>query len=106
MCGPRRRRMLGGMPTLSPTRPLTELLPRAAERFPDRVAARHRLADGWHDVTFAEVTEIATEIALGLGIAPGERVALLCSTRPEWTYCHLAITLAGGVVVPIYPTSS
>src|SRR6185437_10448644 len=27
-------------------------------------------------------------------------------TRPEWTYCDLAITLAGAVVVPIYPTSS
>jgi long-chain acyl-CoA synthetase len=97
------------MPMLTPTRPLTSLLPRAVERFPERVAVRHRQGGGWRDVTFAELGEIATEIALGLrslGIAPGDRVALLCSTRPEWTYCDLAITLAGGVVVPIYPTSS
>ena len=49
------------------------------------------------------------EIGLGLidlGIAPGERVSLLCNTRPEWTYCDFAITSAGAVVVPIYPTNS
>src|SRR4051794_38667501 len=83
---------LRSMPTLTPTRPLTALLPRAVERFPDRIAVRHRDADGWRDVTFAEVGEIATELALGLrtlGIAPGDRVALLCTTRPEWTYFHL-----------------
>ncbi len=99
----------GSMHTLTPARPLTTLLARAAERFPDRVAVRHRRDGEWLDVTFAEAAEIATEIALGLlslGIAAGDRVALLCETRPEWTYCDLAITMAGAVVVPIYPTSS
>ena len=94
---------------LTPTRPLSALLPRAVERFSERVAVRHRQDGAWRDVTFAQLGEIATELALGLralGIAPGDRVALLCSTRPEWTYCDLAITMAGGVVVPIYPTSS
>src|SRR3712207_8758999 len=38
--------------------------------------------------------------------SPGDRVALLCTTRPEWTYTDFAITSAGGVVVPIYPTNS
>lgn len=97
------------MPTATSLKPLTTLLPTAVERFPDRVAVRHRAGEDWHDVTFAEVSEIVTELALGLlalGVAPGERVALLCETRPEWTYCDLAITLAGAVVVPIYPTSS
>src|SRR5262249_13395741 len=34
------------------------------------------------------------------------RVALLANTRPEWTSSSLAISRAGGVVVPIYPTNS
>src|SRR4051794_9122591 len=93
MCARPRQWKLRSMPTLTPTRPLSALLPRAVERFPDRVAVRHRQDGGWRDVTFAEVGEIATELARGLrtlGIAPGDRVALLCSTRPEWTYCDLA----------------
>src|SRR5690242_250549 len=109
MCAAPAHRMLVPMPTATSLKPLTGLLPSAAERFPDRVAVRHRAGGDWRDVTFAEVSEIVTELALGLlalGVAPGERVALLCATRPEWTYCDLAITLAGAVVVPIYPTSS
>jgi long-chain acyl-CoA synthetase len=101
--------MLVPMPIATSPKTLAALLPAAVERFPDRVAARHRAGGDWHDVTFAEVSEIATQLALGLvalGIAPGDRVALLCETRPEWTYCDLAITLAGAVVVPVYPTSS
>ncbi len=88
---------------------IADLMVRAAEQFADRVAVRHKVGDDWRDVTYAEVGEIVREIGLGLidlGIAPGERVSLLCNTRPEWTYCDFAITRAGAVVVPIYPTNS
>jgi long-chain acyl-CoA synthetase len=88
---------------------IADLMVRAAEQFADRVAVRHKVDGDWRDVTFAEVGEIVREIGLGLidlGIAPGERVALLCNTRPEWTYCDFAITSTGAVVVPIYPTNS
>jgi long-chain acyl-CoA synthetase len=88
---------------------IADLMARAAEQFGDRVAVRHKVDGAWRDVTYAEVGEIVREIGLGLidlGIAPGERVSLLCNTRPEWTYCDFAITSAGGVVVPIYPTNS
>ena len=39
-------------------------------------------------VSYRELGEIVSEIARGLidlGIAPGDRASLLCSTRPEWT---------------------
>ena len=88
---------------------IADLMARAAEQFADRVAVRHKVDDDWRDVTFAEVGQIVREIGLGLidlGIAPGERVSLLCNTRPEWTYCDFAITSTGAVVVPIYPTNS
>ena len=81
----------------------------AAERFGDRTAVRHRRNDEWHDATFAEVATIVDELALGLidlGLEPGDRVALLANTRPEWTYSSLAISRAGAIVVPIYPTNS
>jgi long-chain acyl-CoA synthetase len=91
------------------SRTIADLMVCAAEQFANRVAVRHKVDGDWRDVTYAEVGDIVREIGLGLvdiDIAPGERVSLLCNTRPEWTYCDFAITSAGAVVVPIYPTNS
>jgi long-chain acyl-CoA synthetase len=88
---------------------IADLLPLAADLHRDNVAVRCKRDGAWHDVTFGEVAEIAQEIALGLidlGIAPGDRVSILCRTRPEWTYCDFGATQTGAVVVPIYPTNS
>jgi long-chain acyl-CoA synthetase len=81
----------------------------AAERHRDRLAIRYQRNGEWRELTFAEVSEIVEEIALGLvglGVEPGDRVGLLANTRPEWTFSSLAISRAGAVVVPIYPTNS
>jgi long-chain acyl-CoA synthetase len=88
---------------------IADMMALAAERYGERAAVRYKRDGAWHDVTFAEVGEIASETARGLidlGLQPGDRVSLLCTTRPEWTYADFAITSAGGVVVPIYPTNS
>ena len=42
---------------------------------------------------------------LGLGLARGERVAIIAHTRLEWTILDLAIQAAGAVSVPIYPSN-
>jgi long-chain acyl-CoA synthetase len=88
---------------------IADLLPRAAEKYADKPAVRHKRDGEWHDVTYAEVGEIVSEVGRGLialGIEPGERVCILANTRPEWTYCDFAISTAGGIVVPIYQTNS
>ena len=88
---------------------IADMIGRAADRYGDRVGAIHKVDGSWREVTFAEVGEIVTEIGLGLidlGIEPGERVCILSTTRVEWTYCDFAISSAGAVVVPIYPTNS
>src|SRR5580698_2381345 len=81
----------------------------AAERRGDRLAVKWQQDGEWRELTFAQVSEIVDEIALGLvglGIQSGDRVALLANTRPDWTFSSLAISRAGAVVVPIYPTNS
>ncbi len=81
----------------------------AADRFGDSLAVRFKRGENWADHTFAEVSEIVDEIALGLislGVAPGDRVSLLANTRVDWTFSSLAISRAGAVVVPIYPTNA
>ncbi len=40
------------------------------------------------------------------GFSPGDRVAIMCSNRPEWVIIDMAVLALGGVVVPIYPTVS
>jgi long-chain acyl-CoA synthetase len=88
---------------------IADLCAAAASQYGDHVAIKHKVDGAWRDVTFAEVGEIVREIGLGLialGLEPGERAAILCNTRPEWAYADFAISSAGGVVVPIYPTNS
>jgi long-chain acyl-CoA synthetase len=41
-----------------------------------------------------------------VGIAAGDRVGILSSTRPEWTLADLGALSAGATVVPIYNTNS
>jgi long-chain acyl-CoA synthetase len=88
---------------------IASLPARAAARFADHESTR-RLVDGeWQTETYAQTCAAIDEVALGLialGIAPGERVGLLCDTRAEWTVAGYGIAAAGCVVVPVYPTNS
>jgi long-chain acyl-CoA synthetase len=98
-----------GTSTSTGSKTIADLLGRAAEMYGGQVAVRHKRDGEWHDVTFAEVGDIVSEIGRGiidLGIEPGDRVGILCSTRPEWTYADFAVSASGAVVVPIYPTNS
>jgi long-chain acyl-CoA synthetase len=71
---------------------------------------RYRDGGGeWRERTFAEVGDLVDELAFGLvalGLEPGDRASILANTRPEWTLVSLAISRAGGVVIPVYPTNS
>src|SRR3954451_20067958 len=88
---------------------IADLIGRAAKRFAERGAIRHKAEGEWRDVSYAELGEAVSEVGRGLidlGVQPGDRVALLCTTRPEWTHVDFGVASAGGVVVPIYPTNS
>ena len=88
---------------------IADLFGIAAERYGDQVAVRRKRGEAWEDTTYREAGEIVSEIGRGLidlGLDPGDRVALLAQTRPEWTYADFAISTAGLVVVPVYPTNS
>jgi long-chain acyl-CoA synthetase len=81
----------------------------AAERFADQLAAVHKVDGDWQEISYGDAGTAIQELALGfvdLGIEVGDRVSILCDTRWEWTLASYAVSAAGGVVVPIYPTNS
>ncbi|MFD5825194.1 AMP-dependent synthetase/ligase [Lentzea sp. NPDC060358] len=81
----------------------------AEQSWGDAVAWRFTRDGEWHRQTFAEVSEQVLDLASGFvhaGLQPGERVCVLARTRPEWTAVELAVLAAGGIVVPIYPSST
>jgi long-chain acyl-CoA synthetase len=95
--------------TTTASQTIADLVPRAAASHGDNVAIRYKRDGAWHDVSYAELADIVTELGLGLiglGIEPGERICILANTRPEWSYADMAATSAGLVVVPIYQTNS
>ncbi|MGW7082519.1 AMP-dependent synthetase/ligase [Streptomyces sp. NPDC054871] len=69
-----------------------------------------RKTDGvWRDVTSTEFRDQVMALAKGLlaqGVRFGDRVAIMCRTRYEWTLFDYALWTVGAQVVPIYPTSS
>src|ERR1041384_2853546 len=67
-------------------------------------------ADGkWHNIPAAAFVERVKNGALGLsglGVRPGDRIALLSENRPEWSIADLAIICLGAINVPIYTTQA
>jgi long-chain acyl-CoA synthetase len=96
----------------SPNRSAATTLPDALLPSLDRhrgVAMRVRRAGAVRETTFSDLAIGAREIAAGLiahGIAPGDRVAILGNTRPEWTLADFGAICAGATVVPVYHTNS
>src|SRR3954452_1519695 len=88
---------------------IADIVGLAAERYGEQPAARFKRDGEWCNVSFTQLHETVSEISRGLidlGLQAGDRVALLCTTRVEWTYADFGITCAGACVVPIYPTNS
>lgn len=89
-------------------RTLAVLTEWAAERHGGLPALRFKRDGGWREVTYEELRTAVRDVGralIGLGVAPGDRVAILAETRVEWTYAHFGTMAAGAVVVPVYPTA-
>ena len=77
-----------------------QMLTAQARLQPDRIGAR----DLERQMTFAEWNARACQLAnglLGLGLTPGDRVAVLAYNRVEWAEIYAAVAKAGLVAVPV-----
>ncbi|HSA20982.1 MAG TPA: long-chain fatty acid--CoA ligase, partial [Myxococcota bacterium] len=72
---------------------------------PERSALLHCVGGTWESMSWGEVGRLTDHLACGLlnlGLAPGERVGLLCRSRLEWVLADLGILKAGCVTVPVH----
>ena len=94
----------------NPRENTTDILLERVKKNPNHALFSRKNPDGsWRDVTSADFLSEVQSLAKGLiasGIKPGDAVALMSRTRYEWTMIDFAVWFAGGVVVPIYETSS
>lgn len=87
-----------------------ELLNRNVTQFVAKKAQMWRNKKGEiESLTYAQLGRVVQEITCGLmelGVQPGDRVAIMSNTRPEWMWCDYGILCAAGITVCIYPTLS
>jgi long-chain acyl-CoA synthetase len=87
---------------------LTALFFDAIDRHGGQPAAMRAKRDGrWIEISHRELADRVQHLSLGLralGVAPGDRVAILSENRPEWAIADYACQTAGCTDVPIYPT--
>jgi long-chain acyl-CoA synthetase len=84
---------------------LPGLLAAHAERTPAGVALRQKRLGIWHEITWRDQWQAVRAIATGLtglGLRPGEVVALIGGHRVQWLQSELGIMAAGGTAAPLF----
>jgi len=86
---------------------LTELFFEALDKFHRDDAYQVKRDGRYQPISHATVLERVRRLALGLqelGLARGDRVAILSENRPEWAFADWACLSLGMADVPVYPT--
>ena len=102
-------RVVSGPPFEAPQETVGTMFLGSAKRFADSPAFAWREGDAKRSWTYREVEARVRDLAgglLALGLKPGDKVAILADTRPEWGLADLAIQCAGGVTVTLFTTLS
>ena len=88
------------------SRSIGEMFCRQVVRIRDRNAYFVKKDGVWVGTTWGQWYDTSMRVAGGLhrlGIKPGERIAILGPTQPQWVHCDIGAHLAGVVSVGIYP---
>ena len=99
---------VGGLPADSET--LLDVLAWHVAAHPDRCHIRLLSFSGetssTQEISYGDLAAGGRAVAAGLragGLGPGERVAIMLPTGPEYFMAFIGTLMAGGVAVPIYP---
>lgn len=79
------------------------------DRYDLDTALAHRARGEWESISsrqYVERIDRAARALVAAGIEKGDRVGIISSNRIEWCVLDQAITKAGAITVPVYPTLS
>ena len=79
-----------------------------AHQTPDGVAVRFKRLGIWHEVTWVQFwndVQRAAQVLLQLGVAPGDRLAIVSENRYEWVVIDAATVAVRGATVGVDPTA-
>lgn len=96
------------LPILAKNR-LVDIISYQLENYPNSKSLRDKIAGAWRSYTTEEVKKTVDELSLGLlkiGCRPDDKIAIISRNRVEWNFIDLAVLQIGGVVIPLYPTTS
>ncbi|HET7024845.1 MAG TPA: long-chain fatty acid--CoA ligase, partial [Gemmatimonadales bacterium] len=89
-------------------RTLNDIFFGAIDRFKERPAVmRHKRDGAWRPISYVELYARVRDTSFGLaalGVAKGDRVAILSENRPDWAVADYACLALGAADVAIYPT--
>ena len=85
-----------------------DLLPRFVEKYGKKKTMFACKVDGdWKKYQardFVKMTDVISQGLIGLGVAKGDRVAVISNNCPQWNMVDFAVQQIGAILVPIYPT--
>ena len=82
---------------------IPEVFLKKATECKDKIAFNY-FKDEWKTITYEKLLANVKSIASYLittGIKKGDRIAIVSENRPEWGTAYLALSLAGGIGVPM-----
>jgi long-chain acyl-CoA synthetase len=85
---------------------LFDILIRLKENFPKEKLFAGKTQDVWEFYSTEDYFWNAHYLAYGLmheGLKPGDKVISITYNIPEWNFLDMAIMMAGGIHVPVYP---
>ncbi len=88
-------------------RTLCELFYDSVDRYRKAAHLRYKEDGAWQAISSDELRQAVEELSMGLralGIAKGDRVAILSENRPEWAMADLATLVTAATDSPIYAT--
>jgi long-chain acyl-CoA synthetase len=97
-------------PALIEKRPrsLVHMFLQRVEETPEQDAFYYPVEGGWQESSWAHTHELVGGLAAGLvalGLEPEDRVAIVASTRYEWTLMFLAALWTGAAVTAVEPSA-
>ncbi len=88
-----------------PPASIGQMVRESAGRYGPKVAFQKKVGAEFATLTYEDVERQAREFAAGLiamGLAPGDRMAIICENGFPWIIGYLGLVTAGGVGVPLY----